>query len=286
MSKLSYNVSGSGKISAVANGSAYTVDPDHPKYKDIKACLKTKDADLFVQLADIPKTIDNFGKGKITVKSGVIYYLDRPINNSLAKRILWMIEEDFEVTPFLLFLENLMLNPSKRAVEELYNWMEHQCVPITDDGCWIGYKYLNIAPPSTLKNDEPTNTHIFVDVYSRTVRQWIGKVVEMARNEVDDNWGVHCSEGLHVGSSEYSFQSSAGDRVRVLVKVNPKDVVSVPSEESSKCRVCKYEIVDICKSVFKASVVGPRGENKKPQCDLCGEYGCDTACSDEQYLLK
>lgn len=292
MNKISYIVSGSGRIAAVANGQPYTVDSDHPNYKEIKSCLKTDDADRFIQLVDIPKTIETYGEGKVKVVNGAITYNGSEVHNTLAKRILWMMDAGFEVSPFLLFLENLMQNPSRRAVNELYNWMEHQDIPITSDGCWIGYKYLNTVDHARGKGEkplpnEPKDKEILVDVHSGTIRQWIGKVVEMPRNEVDDNWGVDCSEGLHVGSSNYGF---SGNR-RVLVKVNPRDVVSVPSTESHKCRVCRYEVANIFKGVFKTPVVGVHGENIRTgtyddddfKCDYCGE-DCDGECLDETDL--
>jgi hypothetical protein len=307
MSNLSYIVSGSGRIAAVANGQPYTVDSDHPNYKAIKETLKSKDADQFIKLVDIPKVITAWANtrqtpsdAKVRVENGVIYYGDREIHNTLTKRILWMIEEGFDVTSFLLFLENLMQNPSRRAVQELYSWMEHQDVPITEDGCWIGYKYLYSADHASGKGtqplpNEPKDKQILVDVHSRTVRQWIGKVVEMPRNEVDENWGVACSEGLHVGSSRYQFSGN----VRVLVKVNPRDVVAVPGTETEKCRVCRYEIVKAFENVFNTPVVSAKGEEiKKPfnyledndldgdvddddVCDLCGQTDCDGYYCDE-----
>lgn len=309
MSKLSFIVSGSGRIAAVANGQPYTVDSDHPNYKAIKDAMKAGDADAFVKLVDIPKTIERWadtrpntdGK-KVRVQNGVIFYGDREVHNTLTKRILWMMDEGFGVEPFLLFLENLMENPSRRAVQELYTWMEHQDVPITEDGCWIGYKYLQTANDQTPQKDEPKDKKILVDVHSRTVRQWMGKVVEMPRNEVDENWGVACSEGLHVGSSRYSF----GGDTRVLVKVNPRDVVAVPGRETEKCRVCRYEIVKLFENVYAAPVVGPQGQDLKPhypigddldadyerpfsddddddddKCEYCGEEDCYGDCLDE-----
>lgn len=287
--KLSYIVSGSGRIAAVANGNSYTVTPDHPRYKEIKKCLKTGNADEFVKLTDIPRTIDTYGGGKVKVQNGVILYNGKEIHNTLTNRILWMMQEEFDVAPLLKFLENLMQNPSRRAVNELYTWMEHQDIPITEDGCWIGYKFLNSVEDH--QSGEPADKDIYKDVHSGTIRQWLGKVIEMERNEVDEDWGKACSEGLHVGSSGYQF----GGNVKVLVKVNPKDVVSVPSGETDKCRVCKYEIVNIFKEVFNTPVVSNTGEvlkkytnvsddyedNKEDPCEFCGDDDCFGDCADE-----
>ena len=58
---------------------------------------------------------------------------------------------------------------------------------------------------------------------------------------------MHCSSGLHVGSLSYSGPGgwyNSGDDKIVIVKVNPADAVSVPSDHgASKLRVCKYEVI-------------------------------------------
>ena len=68
----------------------------------------------------------------------------------------------------------------------------------------------------------------------------------MQRRKVNDDCGVGCSDGLHCGALEYveSYRAEyAGDRV-VIVKVNPKDVVSVPTDcECQKVRTCEYQVI-------------------------------------------
>jgi hypothetical protein len=257
MKNIEFIISGEGRIAAVAKGNHYTVSFDHPNYDQIKQALKKDDANTFIKLIDIPKTINDFGQGKVKVVNGAIYYGDTVLHTKLTDRILWMVQEGFEVTAFVTFLENLMLNPSRRAVLELYSWMEHQDIPITTDGCWLGYKYLDKVGDH--QSGEPSDKQILIDVHSHTIRQWVGKVVEVPRNTVNEDWGTACAEGLHVGSISYGFSGSQ----RVIVKVNPRDVVSVPSGETNKCRVCRYEIVDLFDKPFAAPVVGPTGESLK-----------------------
>jgi hypothetical protein len=73
----------------------------------------------------------------------------------------------------------------------------------------------------------------------------IGKIVEMERNEVDDNKDQTCSTGLHFCSQDYlpHFGNGYDSRV-VILKINPADVVSIPSDyNNAKGRACKYEVV-------------------------------------------
>ena len=76
-----------------------------------------------------------------------------------------------------------------------------------------------------------------------------GKIVEMARNEVDDNMHNTCSTGLHFCSKEYLDHfgkvrdGKKKDRV-VILKINPADVVSIPADyNSTKGRACRYEVI-------------------------------------------
>jgi len=68
----------------------------------------------------------------------------------------------------------------------------------------------------------------------------------MRRAKVDDNRSRGCSDGLHAGALNYVAcygSVDAGDHI-VIVKINPKDVVSVPSDcNCEKLRTCRYEVV-------------------------------------------
>jgi hypothetical protein len=69
-----------------------------------------------------------------------------------------------------------------------------------------------------------------------------GKIVEMERNAVDDNRDRTCSAGLHFCSQSY-LTHFGGEKI-VIVKINPKDVVSIPSDyNDAKGRACRYEVV-------------------------------------------
>jgi hypothetical protein len=81
-----------------------------------------------------------------------------------------------------------------------------------------------------------------MDVHSGTMLNAPGCVVEMERNRVDDNKDNTCSTGLHFCGMSY-LNHFGGERT-VIVKVNPADVVSIPSDyNGAKGRACRYEVV-------------------------------------------
>ena len=227
---------GSGTIKLVLNGSQHTVTPEHPSYAKVKAGLDTLDAETLLRLVDVEKAIeDNLnsaatGDNQARVEGGIVYFNDEPIHNTLAERILSMMREGFPVAPMLRFLENLMGNPSRTAVEELYDFLSAKGLPITEDGHFLAYKGINSN---------------FTDKYTGTIDNSVGQVVEVPRNSVDDNRDNQCSNGLHVGHFDYASSYAVGG-VMILVKVNPRDAVSVPKDhEFAKLRACRYEVIKV-----------------------------------------
>ena len=64
----------------------------------------------------------------------------------------------------------------------------------------------------------------------------------MERNAVDDDKDRTCSAGLHFCSKDY-LNHFGGERIMIL-KINPRDVVSIPSDyNDSKGRACRYEVI-------------------------------------------
>jgi hypothetical protein len=222
-------ISDSGTITVSVNGKLFSFANDHMNYNLVKEALKKNDLDSIEKLADIPKSVTAYTGAAVVVKDGMVLYKDKPLDNSLTRRILNLMNEGFPFEPMLKFLENLMLNPSCHAVKELYGFLVHRNLPITVDGCFLAYK--SVTPE-------------YLDWNSRSIDNKVGAKIEpMERNEVDDNWREACSSGYHVGSIEYVDGFHRHDGHIMIVKVNPKDVVSVPVNECTKCRTCWYEVV-------------------------------------------
>ncbi|KAI9549450.1 hypothetical protein GHT06_001850 [Daphnia sinensis] len=78
----------------------------------------------------------------------------------------------------------------------------------------------------------------YMDCHTGTMDNSVGKIVEMDRNLVNDNKDQTCSAGLHFCSESY-LNCFGGERI-VIVKINPADVVSIPSDyNDAKGRACK-----------------------------------------------
>jgi hypothetical protein len=229
MRQISFIVSDSGVFTAFVNGKTYTFNKEHPHYNDAKRAIKEDNPANLDEALDITSRVQDFVQGHVEVKAGVVYYKGEAIHNVLTDRILNLMREDLPFEPMLKFLENLMENPSMASVQELYSFLAHRNLPITEDGCFLAYKSVNAE---------------YKDWHTGKIDNSIGQKPSMVRNKVSDNRSEGCSQGLHVGAIEYVSGFHRDDGKLIVVKVNPKDVVSVPLDANeTKMRVCTYEVL-------------------------------------------
>ena len=207
----------------------HTCTSDHRHWDAIIDALKDEDFPEVIELMKPVNAIRTFTKDSgITIEGSTVFYDGEPLRGVLVDRILTMREQGFNVDPMVQFLTNLMDNPSYRSREQLYTFLEHNQMPLTYDGCFMAYKRVN---------DD------FLDLHSGSMNNRPGSIVEMPRAQVDDDPNRTCSAGLHVCSREY-LRSFHGSKL-VACKVNPRDVVSVPTDyQFTKMRVCRYEVVE------------------------------------------
>jgi hypothetical protein len=217
-------------ITVVIGSKPHTISKSHITFQKVLDAIKAQDWNLVKDIIEPVKVVLNYGKGNVSVQGESLFWKGKPMHNALSTRMISMLQDGFPIEPLVNFMENLMTNPSKRAVTELYGFLEKNSLPITPDGHFLAYK--------KVRND-------YLDIHSGTMDNSVGKVVEMERNEVDDNKDQTCSTGLHFCSQEYlpHFGNSSDSRV-VIVKINPADVVSIPSDyNNAKGRACKYEVI-------------------------------------------
>lgn len=208
------------------NNQVHSIKKDETIWDQLIEAIKTENIETIQNIIDRKTAIINYiDNSPFCIKNNTVYYNDKILDNSLTQRIIEMHKDGFNITPMIRFVHNLMQNPSNRAIQELYNFLEVCNLPITEDGRFIAYKRIR---------------YDYKDCYSGTVDNTPGVIVRMPRNQVDDNKENTCSHGLHVCSLAY-LAHFCGDRL-IVVLVNPRDVVSIPIDyNNSKMRVCEYE---------------------------------------------
>ncbi len=226
---LAYNYCNGTTLSVFAKGRAFNFERDSVNFKQVLDAVRAGDEDEVARLADAGKAVMSHSGGRVEVRDGVVYYGGEEMHNVITERILDLVSMNLPFDGMASFLENLMENPSKSSVDQLYKFLENKFLPITEDGCFLAYKRVDDN---------------WMDFHSRKFSNKVGNVLEVPRNSVDDNPNNHCSYGFHAGAIEYVENFNSGGHV-IVVKINPKDVVSVPTDcNCQKLRTCRYEVVD------------------------------------------
>jgi len=222
-----------GNLTVIVKNKAHQVLPDHTNYKMIMDALPTATEDELLNLLDVDKAVELYSNGDVKVEGNKVLYQGEEVHGSISKRILEFMKNGLPFEPLVKFLENVMQNPSMQSQRELYDFLQHENLPITEDGYFLAYK--------AVRSD-------FKDKYRGVFDNSVGNVCEMQRAKVDDDRARGCSDGLHAGALSYvaSYGSvEAGDNI-VIVKINPADVVSVPTDcNCQKLRTCRYEVVGL-----------------------------------------
>jgi hypothetical protein len=241
-----YIYSDSGVLTVFVVNKSYQIKREDENFQKVfDQVTGDTDIDTLIHLLQPEKKIESFVHNDIVIRDGVLFYKGYPVNSSLTKRVIQMVIEKVNAEPLVSFLGNLMQNPSQRAIMELYDFLQHRALPITPDGYFIGYKA--VRHDYTSKTAGPGGEHL---------DNSIGKLVEIQRWLVDDNRDQGCSHGLHVGTIDYAKSFANSDDKIIIVKVNPKDVVSVPLDSNcEKLRCCSYLVLadyieDITASIY------------------------------------
>ena len=216
-------------LTVSVEGKTYTINSGHPSWRQAIESLKRKDYDSLKDLVSVKKAFSAFTGDKVKVIDNQVFFNGEPIHNYLSDKILSFMEKGLPHESLIKFLERLMANPSRRAVNELYAFLSHKNLPVTDAGTFLAYK--------SVRSD-------YTDHHTGDFNNSIGNTLEMTRNNVCDDHNQGCSVGFHAGSLEYASSFGGGESVLLIVEIDPADVVSVPSDcNCQKLRTCKYTVV-------------------------------------------
>jgi hypothetical protein len=224
------------------SGESKTICADDSNFEKVLDAIKENNWEIIPDLVSVKEKISSFSEGNFEVKNNRVYFGDIPVPIVLSDKIIEYAKQNLPYKPLIKFWENLNQNPSNRSVEQLYGFLTKYNHPITPDGCFIAYKGVK---------DNYMDCHT-----GKTHRNMPGDVVSMPRNQVNENPNETCSHGLHVASYEYVNRFYGGiSQKTVMVKVNPKDVVSVPVDyNNAKMRVCEYVVLEEIQQEVKTSL--------------------------------
>lgn len=258
MNKVPYII-GNDSVTLIINWVPKTIRRGSTNFAVVKRSVLAGDFDKAVSMMDIKTAVTSYAKtvgSLITVINDKVYFNNKVIHNAVCTKIRSLLRDGVkDVTPFTNFLGNLLKNPCEDSVTELYDFLAYSELPIDEDGFVIAYKGVEANFWSRTGNLETVVIKGKVDSQGR-IFNGVGEYIEVERKSVDPLRRNTCSFGLHVGSYNYAKGFSAGKVM--LVRFNPKDAISVPTDEScQKLRVCAYEVLadvtDFVKPLEKAT---------------------------------
>jgi hypothetical protein len=237
----------SANITVVHDGEMFVADNTHPNFDAIVQGAVAGDTGV-VDLFDIARAIvKRFEKvsERVSVANGRVYFDGVEQHNTLTEQIVRFMESDEEdYLPLVLFMEKVMNNPEEHSRENLFRWLDAEDFTITDQGDIVGYKAVR-NDNGVYRSLHRGNEDVVVDgqVVRGEIPNPVGATIEMPRNIVNHDPSQGCSVGLHVGTAQFARGFGGGDSIVLRVLVNPRDVVSVPTDAGDqKMRVCRYYV--------------------------------------------
>jgi len=193
---------------------------------------KATDAELLAAI-DTGLHITMHKSGLFGIENGNVFILGDKLPKSMGDRVIEFAEAGLPLEPLIKFWNNCQANPDPTAKSDLYAFLEQNGHPITSDGCFIAYRYVTKDKDGSLW-----------DAHTHTMRNDVGRKVSMERSLCCPDRNKTCEAGLHVAAEEFVRGHRGGGSVVVEVKVNPKNVVAIPTDyNGQKMRCCEFDVL-------------------------------------------
>lgn len=255
-------------INVTVDGESHTVSRPSKVADELLAALKEKDWDKVRTLCSPQELVKAKSGGQFRVQDGQVFLKlpsgqEWPVPGGLNTTIISYMEQGLDFGRLVKFALKLRENPSYRSVQQLFNFIANTNITIADDGDFIAYK--------SVRGD-------FKDCHTGTFDNSVGAVVEMPRNEVNEDPEQTCSAGLHVATYDYAHNHYRGE-VTLFVAVNPRDVIAIPVDyNSAKMRVCRYKVLGISEGEFTS----PTYDHQLSDSSRCEELEDDDWTEDDE----
>ena len=238
------------------SGDTATVPESHPRFEELLNLVLSgaedeEVSDLVDVMLAVTKRVAQLSE-RVSIKGRTVLFDGDPIHGELSEVLYELFEagNPESMRPVVNFLEKASTNPSGKSVDELYRWITKGDLIIHEDGDFLAYKGCRVGVDGVRTSIHESGTAF---VNGEEITGYIpnpdGAVITMPRSDVDDNTHEACSTGLHAGTHAYAqkFLSwHSGPQEMLLVKINPRDVVSVPTDDlDQKLRTCRYVVQEV-----------------------------------------
>lgn len=240
---------GAGATVIFSDQTIQQISQDHDNYGRVVQILTSTPVDAIDEVALQELLIPALGVGKslnrlserVSFDGSNVLFDGDVVSDAIAEHILRIVKEGGNPDSYkalVAFMEKLYTNPSEASRNSLYDFIVRHNITIDPDGDFYAYKGVKANGGSIMEGFG------IVDGVSMngSLPNKPGSILEIPRSKVDADNRVGCSTGLHAGT--YDYASGWAQGLLLLVKINPRDVVSVPSCSSyQKLRTCRYKVI-------------------------------------------
>jgi hypothetical protein len=234
----------------------FTAHSTHPNYEAIIEGLDSEDPEvwsLFNVAGGLARRFEKITDrvafdGENVLWDGDVMNLDDPFVVAITRAIN---SGEKNYAALAKFKEKLESNPNEHSRLQAYDWLAAHNFKITAEGDIVGYKGVFTQADGRFRSwhrsEKPGMPSAYVDGVALPPMDYVyapvGAEVTLPRSEVTHDPGRACDRGLHV--AVFGYAGHYGDTV-IEVHVNPRDVVSVPTDANGqKVRACAYKVVRV-----------------------------------------
>lgn len=285
MTMFSLTEDNKGKSLAVFfdDGDTDTIPETHVAFKPILQQLidgkATDDSirELIQPLVTVAQKMSALSE-RVSVDGKQVYFDGDPLRGELSDVIRDMFTEgNTNFGPLVNFLEKAKTNPSLKSIDDLYRWIRNGDLLIDPEGYLVAYKGVKVDKDGTSLSISSGTALVNGEKVTGCIPNRPGDIISMPRSEVNDDELVACSTGLHAGTYRYASQFAQGRLL--LVKINPRDVVSVPADsQDQKIRCSRYTVLTEIEHRIETHVYNPVDEGDfedYDDSDIDDDYGYD-----------
>jgi hypothetical protein len=125
------------------NGVPKTVHQTHPNFAEIRDLLMSDEfeANEITELMDVRASIAHRSHGSIVIEADQIFYRGQLMHGLLSERLVEALEDGRQYFDRLIaYADNYYANPSYRAREQLWPFLEKGQNPIDEHGRFLAWK--------------------------------------------------------------------------------------------------------------------------------------------------
>jgi hypothetical protein len=278
------------------DGKQFQIAQDHPNFRAVKTKLENRDYSDLTDLLDIRAAVRKWLgiNPRFTLTNDLLALDGVEFSDRVSQKVLAMIDAGNDPQALFNFLVKVRQNPSNTAQNELLLFCSANKFMIHADGDILSYKavrqdYKDIhsgsvfyKPCHLMTADERAKYDVGITMgREKNVRVSTANgitEVSMPRFAVDDNRERTCSHGLHFAALGYASSFGGVGSKMLVLKVNPADVVSIPSDyNNEKGRTAKLVVaaeLDRGTALPEKEVYNDDdlwwGTDECDECDNCG----------------